>query len=242
MTQIRRTVLSLAGAAALVAPGAHAAPAAAPGGATVQGTVKFAGEKAPKRFRINMEADETCDELHDDPVYQETVVVNGNGTLKNVLVYVSAGIDEEYDPPAEPVTLTQQGCMYHPHVFGIQVGQKLLIRNEDETLHNIHALPEENDGFNFGQPSKGDEAFRTFNYEEVVIPFKCDVHSWMNCYAAVLPHPFFAVTGDDGSFTIPNLPAGEYTITAWHEKYGTAEKTVTVADGATQEIEFSFGG
>jgi hypothetical protein len=125
-------------------------------------------------------------------------------------------------------------------VIGIQVGQPLEIVNSDETLHNIHAMPKKNKEFNIGQPVKGLKTQRTFDVAEVMIPFKCDVHKWMNSYAGVLEHPFFAVTGADGSFSIDGVPPGTYTVEAWHEQLGTKEMSVTVAESATAEANFSF--
>ena len=134
----------------------------------------------------------------------------------------------------------QQGCRYRPHVFGIRVGQTLTIRNSDATLHNIHATPAANPEFNMGQPIQGMEFERTFDAPEVMVPFQCDVHSWMNAYVGVLDHPYFAVTGDDGGFDISELPPGDYVVEAWHEELGTQTQNVTVGEGGTAEVSFTF--
>ena len=208
--------------------------------ATLKGVVKFKGE-APKPRLISMKADRQCDAMHGGkPVEAEDVVVNQNGTLKWVFVYVKEGVKGKYNPPAEPVVLDQQGCWYHPHVFGIMVGQKLEVRNSDPLLHNIHAMPKKNKPFNIGQPVKGMKSYYTFTEPEVMVPFKCDVHPWMSAYAGVLDHPFFSVTGDKGEFEIKNLPPGTYTIEAWHAKLGTQVQTITVKAGETKTIEFTF--
>src|SRR6185295_3348805 len=110
---------------------------------------------------------------------------------------------------------------YLPHVVGIQVGQPLEILNSDPTLHNVHAIPKQNKEFNFGQPNKGMKTARVFDKPEIMVPFRCDVHGWMNAYAGVVAHPFFAVSTADGSFTIKGLPPGAYTLEAWHERLGT---------------------
>jgi plastocyanin len=208
--------------------------------ATVKGVVKFVGE-APKPRLISMKADRQCDAIHGGKsVTAEDVVVNPNGTLKWVFVYVKEGVKGKYNPPSEPVVLDQQGCLYQPHVFGIMVGQKLEVRNSDPLLHNVHATPKKNKPFNIGQPVKGMKSYHTFDTPEIMVPFKCDVHPWMSAYAGVLDHPFFSVSNDKGEFEIKNLPPGTYTIEAWHEKFGTLTQTVTVKPGETKQIEFTF--
>lgn len=208
------------------------------GTASVTGSVMFEGTP-PDMPRIRL--DPECQELHDGPVTARTVVVGEEGGLANVFVRVSDGLGEySYAPPSEPVVLDQNGCMYHPHVLGVQAGQDIRILNSDPFLHNINAQPSENRGFNFGMPNQGDERARSFRVEEVSVPIKCDVHPWMNAYAAVVDHPYFAVTGEDGSFTIDQLPAGTYTIEAWHEQYGTSTQTVTVEDGGSASARFTF--
>jgi hypothetical protein len=138
------------------------------------------------------------------------------------------------------VVLAQEGCTYRPHVFGIQVGQTLDIVNGDETLHNVHATPSRNGEFNLAQTSKGSRNTRVFRTHEVLVPFKCDVHKWMKAYVGVVEHPFFAVTGRDGSFALQGLPPGTYTIEAVHEKLGTQMHSVTLAATGSLAIAFSF--
>jgi len=138
------------------------------------------------------------------------------------------------------VVISQTSCMYEPHVFGLQTGQKLEILNSDSTLHNINCQAKLNKKFNIAQPTKGMKSAKTFDQPEVGVPFKCNVHPWMTAYAGVFSHPFFAVSGADGSFSIKNLPAGTYTLEAWHEKLGVQTQKVTVADGESKEISFSF--
>ena len=218
---------------------AGAQPAGATGSASIQGTVKFAGT-APAMDKVKMDADPTCQQQHPAPVTAEAVVVNGNGTLKNVFVYVKDGVAGTYPAPATPVVLNQSGCWYMPHAFGIQANQPLEIVNNDSTLHNINAKPKANQPFNVAQPVKGMKTTKKFTTPEVMVSFKCNVHPWMQAYAGVVSHPFFAVSDGTGSFTISRLPAGTYVLEAWHEKYGTQTQTVTVADGETKSIELTF--
>ena len=207
--------------------------------ATIKGVVKYKG-RVPKARLISMKSDKTCDKLHGGkPIKDESFVVNSNGTLKWVLVYLK-GVKGKYKPPKEPVVLDQNGCWYKPHVFGIMVGQKLVIKNSDPLLHNIHATPKKNRPFNFGQPIKGMTNVHVFKKPEVPVPFKCDVHPWMHAYAGVFTHPFFAVTDDKGEFVIKNVPPGTYTIEVWHEKLGTQSQKITVSAGETKTVEFTL--
>jgi len=223
------------------APAASNLPAAPSGSATISGVVKFIGA-APKRQRLRL--DEECQAMHAEPVLAENVIVNDNGTLDDVFVYVKSGIEGgPYAPPADPVIFDQHGCTYHPHVFGIQVGQSLKILNSDPLLHNIHVMPTTNRPYNFGMPKKGDERERAFKVaeEEVMVKIKCDVHPWMHAWAGVLPHSFYSVSDTTGAFSLQNLPAGTYVIEAWHEQYGSSSQTVTIGDGESATLEFSFG-
>lgn len=192
---------------------------------------------------ISMDADPTCLLMHEQDVYTESVVHDDQGHLANVFVYVKSGLPAKTWPvPSEAHLLEQQGCVYHPHVSGLMVGQDLIIRNDDETLHNVHALPTANKEFNQGQPIQGMETTRTFDEPEVMIRFKCDVHPWMSAYMGVLEHPFFAVTGADGTYSIEGLPAGTYELEAWHEELGTRTASVTVTEDGSAEADFDFSG
>lgn len=239
---MRRFGLTIALGAAVVGLVAARAPHAVQGGATVTGRVKFTGTK-PAAARIDMTEEPKCKEKHKTQPMTETVVVNANGTLGNVFVYVKSGLpaDAKYAAPATPVVIDQDGCHYSPHVLGIQVGQNLEIRNSDPVLHNIKAKATKNRPFNISQPTAGMKTNRTFAAPEVMVALECNVHGWMNAFVGVLPHPFFAVTGADGSFTLKGLPPGTYTVEAWHEKYGVQTATVTVAgtDSKTQDFTFA---
>jgi hypothetical protein len=124
-------------------------------------------------------------------------------------------------------------------VLGIQAGQDLIIKNADGILHNINPQPTANQGFNVSQPVEM-ETTRTFSTAEVMIPVKCDVHGWMEAYIGVQNHPYMAVSAEDGTFTLDNLPPGTYTIEAWHESYGTQTQTVTVGAKESGEVTFQY--
>ena len=217
------------------------APRSALDGATVSGKVKFVG-KAPTNPSIDMSEEPKCKAKYTTPPREEVVVVNKNGTLANVFVYVKSGLPAtaKYPTPTTPVVIDQSGCIYHPRTFGIMVGQNLEIKNSDPLLHNIKAMGKKNRPFNISQPTAGMTTIRTFSTTEVPLPVECNVHGWMHAFVGVLPHPFFASTGADGSFSIKGLPAGTYTIEAWHEKYGVQTATVTVTGSDSKTADFTY--
>ena len=221
------------------APAEPAAPAFDPATAgNVAGSIMLEGE-APAAETIRMNSDPVCLKEATDTETDYYVVGDGGG-LGNVFVYVKSGLQGSFPPASDTVILDQQGCRYTPHVFGVQVGQTLQIVNSDPTLHNIHATPANNAEFNAGQPIQGMTLDREFDTVEIMVPFKCDVHGWMNAYVGVLDHPFFAVSGSGGAFDISGLPPGTYEIEAWHEELGTQTQSVTVAEGGTAEVSFTF--
>jgi uncharacterized protein (DUF2141 family) len=216
-----------------------AAPAAAQieNPATITGTVSFTGT-APAPEPIDMSEEPTCAEKHQEPPVMTRVAAN-DGRLANVFVYVREGLTGEYPAAGAAPVLDQEGCEYHPHVLGVQTGQEFTIRNSDGLLHNINANPTENRGFNSSQPVNMDTE-QSFSTPEVMIPVRCDVHGWMEAYIGVVDHPYFAVTGEDGSFQIENLPPGSYVIEAWHETLGTQTMNVTVGPNESGTADFSY--
>ncbi len=225
--------------AATTTPGPAAAPIDTATTGTVTGKITFEGT-APAPAPIRMTSDPNCAPAG-TTASTETLVVGSGGGLQNAFVYVKDGLGNRTFPaPATPVVLDQQGCHYVPHVVGIQVGQPMEIVNSDATLHNVHALPKQNGEFNQGQPLKGMKNVHTFTTKEVMVPFKCDVHGWMNAWVGVLDHPFFAVTSADGSFSLKGLPPGTYTIEAWHEKLGTQTQMITIGEKETKDVAMTF--
>ena len=208
----------------------------------ITGMINFSGT-ALEPEAILMDAEPTCQDQYDEDPLTETVVVNDNGTLANVFVYIKSGLEDmSFPTPSEAVVLDQQGCRYEPHVLGVQTDQTLLIRNSDDVLHNIHPAPTNSRSFNISQPTQGMETERSFPAAEIMVPVGCDVHGWMNSYIGVVDHPYFATTGADGAFSLPNLPAGDYEIEVWHEEYGAQTMSVTVGESETADIEFTYEG
>jgi plastocyanin len=226
---------------------APSSPAGAPSGQKVDeskaGNIKgkVAVEGAlPKAEPIKMSADPVCMRENKSGATSEAFI-GKDGGLGNVFVYVKDGLGNYvWDVPTDPVKMDQDGCRYHPHVFGIRVGQPLEIVNSDPTLHNVHAVPKNNKEFNNGQPVEGMKFTATFTAKEVMVPFKCDVHGWMNAYAGVLDHPYFAVTNETGAFELKSVPPGTYTVEAWHERLGPQSQSVTVGEKESKEVTFTF--
>ncbi len=204
------------------------------GTGTIHGTVKFVGTP-PKRDTI---PNQPC---HDGApqLKEETVVVNDDSTLANTFVYL-AGVTASDGSDRPAALLDQKDCRYVPHVIGIQVGQALRVRSSDSAIHNVRYDASANPSGNFGLTSAGSEKSLTFNQPEFV-RVKCDVHPWMTGYIGVFDHPFFtATTEGDGSWKIEKVPAGTYTLTAWHERYGKIEQTVTVKENESVEANFEY--
>jgi plastocyanin len=217
-------------------PKAHIDPATA---ATITGTVNFTGAPpAPKKLDMSM--DPSCSAK--DTVYAPVSVTNGH--LADALVYIKSGLpDAQWDPPATEATLDQNGCRYHPHVLAIMTGQKLKILNSDPTTHNVHAMPKEkgNREWNQSQGPHGDPIVKTsFTAPEIMIPIKCNQHPWMKMYLNVMADPYFALTGPDGKFTIPNLPPGTYTLAVTHEKLPEQTLQITVGPKENKSADFSY--
>lgn len=205
------------------------------GASTVSGRVTLQGV-APPPQRVRMDSDPLC---MPDGATSETLVIGADSGIQNVFVYAKEGVSGTYAPPSTPVELDQKGCRYIPHVFGVQTGQPVHIRNSDPAVHNVNAVAKANTPFNLIQQPQI-ESTKTFASTEVMIPIRCDVHPWMNSWAGVVSHPFHAVSGNDGRFEITRLPAGTYTLEAWHEQLGVATQTVTVDGTAPATVSFVF--
>lgn len=220
------------------------APAAAVDPATVgtlTGRIVLDGTPPPSEV-IRLDGDPKCVALAaGEERRTEYIVMGPDSAVQNVFVYVKDGLAPSlYPVPPTPVVLDQHQCRYVPRVLGIQVGQPLTIRNSDPLLHNVRADPQINQPFDVGTPIQGMEIRRTFSTREVMVPVKCNVHAWMNAYVGVLEHPYFAVSDENGRFTIPRLPPGTYTIETWHERLGTRTEQVTIAAQDTADLTFRY--
>src|SRR6202166_4166397 len=198
-----------------------------PAGGSVSGKVTYEGTPA-KQKPIDMSKEPSCAKQYTTPPTTETVVTAAGNSLADVVVYISAGAPDE-PPPSQPATFDQKGCRYIPHVLAFQTNQELKVVNDDQTSHNIHPLAKVNHEWNKSHPPGTPP-----------LPVKCNVHPWMHGNCAVLKNSHYAVSKEDGSFTLPNLPAGKYTVTAWQEAYGTQTQDVTISGSETKSVNFAF--
>lgn len=207
---------------------------------SISGRVLFRGTP-PKPEVLDLSANPTCQRQHVKPVYSEQVVVNRNGTLRNTLVWVKSGLPAlRWTPPGQAVTLNQDGCVYQPHVLALMTGQTLEVTNSDPLNHNVHAEAVENAAFNVAQPPRAEKILKQFSRQEIMFPVTCGVHPWMRAYLAVIAHPFFTVTGADGTFELKGLPPGTYSLEAVHELYGHQQVTITLAPKDRKELNFTY--
>jgi plastocyanin len=203
--------------------------------ASISGTVKFDGA-APKAAKIDMSQDPNCGGSNT----AENVVVS-DGKVANVFVYVKEGLgNRTFDVPKDPVTLTQVGCKYKPHVLGVMAGQTIKIVNGDPTTHNIHPTPKDNREWNESQAPQAAPLEKVFAREELSLPVKCNQHPWMRMFVNVVKSPFYAVSGPDGKFEITGLPPGDYTIAFIQEKLGEQDQKVTLAAKDSKTVDVTF--
>ena len=206
----------------------------------VSGQVRFTG-KIPPPKRISMDAEEACQKLHPKPAFDARVTRGKQNGLSNVFVYIKSGLEgKTFEPPKTAVVLDQRGCMFVPRVLGLQTGQTLQVKNSDPVTHSVHPMPQNSREWNQQQAPGAEDLERKVVRSEVMIPVKCNVHSWMHSYLGAVDHPYFAVTDESGAFSLENLPPGEYMVAAWHETLGERTEKVLLGGGESKAVSFHF--
>lgn len=219
--------------------GSYGMQSGAPG--RITGKVRFEGNALQRKKLDTTTVDGFCTLGHPQGLMSETFLMGDGGALGNVVVYVKEGVSGgKWDPPKEPVVLDQVKCQYVPHVAVVQLGQPLVIKSDDSILHNVHmvgpAVPTGEQNLSMSHPMKLDPIF--LRKPDVSLRVWCEVHGWMEAWIAIVPHPFHAITGPDGTFTIENVPPGTYKLAAWQEKLGEKTIDVTVPAGGAVAVEF----
>lgn len=208
---------------------------------SIRGVVKLNGE-VPGVPPIDFSSNPQCEREHPTPVGEETIVVGPDGGLANTFVWIKSGLpNRTWDAPSTPAKLDQSGCVYKPHVLGIMVNQELDVLNSDPMNHDVHEESRENEPSNDNEPPRSDTVHRRFVHQEVWFPVTCGVHPWMRSYVAVVPHPYFAVTGPDGKYELKNVPMGRYLVETVHEKFGRNEQVVTLGPEQMKTSDFMYG-
>ncbi len=222
-----------------VIPAFHVDPATA---GSISGTIRYTGKRPPRKV-IDMSSEPACVEAHKGKAADESLLVSPSGQLANAFIYVKSGLEgRRFETPTAAVTIDQHGCWFHPRVLGVQVGQTFDVVNDDPVTHNIHPMAQTNREWNHSQGAGDPPIHRKFLKPEIMIPVKCNIHSWMHAWIGVVDNPYFAVSQDNGSFTIPNLPPGTYTIGFWHEGLGTQEQQITIAPHSNTVANITFKG
>ncbi len=206
-------------------------------GATIQGTVKLAGA-APVLPAITVTKNQDyCGKTIPNPIY----VVGKGGGLANVIVYLKE-VPKGKAIPTDVVELKNEKCMFNPHVQAAVAGQKLKISSEDPVLHNTHPQNFETNVtlYNVALPFKGFSVVKPLPDKPQMLKIKCDAHEWMHAWLLILDHPYFAVTDQDGKFSLRDVPPGNYTLVAWHEAAGEKSEPVAVTAGQTANEQFEL--
>lgn len=205
----------------------------------ITGKITLKGTPPPEKPIAPLKADPNCGKLVAEAPLTAFYVVDANGGLADAVV-VLKGIEGKSTGAAAPAqVIDQKGCLYHPYIVAVQTGQKIIVKNSDPVLHNVHATPAVagNEEKNLAQMPGGGDLELSFAKAEDFLKFKCDVHPWMFSYVTVLDHPYFALSGKDGSFKIANVPPGRYTLVAKHRKAGETSQEIEVTDaGATANL------
>jgi hypothetical protein len=207
---------------------------------TVSGVVRFEGG-APEQSVMQLSGWSECAAQHPEGNPRAGDILVNDGKLQNAMVYVKDGLGERvFAVPTAPVVLDQKGCVFTPRILGAQTDQPLQMLNSDPFAHNVHGFPKNSSAWNFSLGVKGASRTTSVDKPEAMIEIKCDIHPWMRAYLGVFDHPYFSLSAPDGRFTLKDLPPGDYTIEAWHERFGVQSQKITLDAKETKEVEFTF--
>ncbi len=198
------------------------------------------GKEGAKAENLNVSADSYCQECWKTPPLKESTRVAKDGGLPNVFVWLE-GLETRwnFEIPEKPVKINQKGCLYIPHVVGVMAGQKIEVRNSDDTIHNVHLVARKNKQFNFQQKKDQVDLVDKLKRPELAI-LKCDIHPWMRQFVHIKPHPIFCVSQDDGTFELPAVPPGKYELRVWHELHGTRSQKIELLDGKPLSLRIDY--
>jgi plastocyanin len=239
ITAAMLVLLACGGSSAPPSQPTNVTPVDAAAAGTITVRVRFTGEPSPPK-EINMRAVGACAQMHKEPVYGQPISVR-DGRLADAVVYIKSGLGERtFNFPTAPIVIDQKGCLYTPKVAALMVGQPLQFRNSDPEAHNVHGSPSVAKGWNFimSQPNSNRTVY--FDKPEVGIPVRCDIHPWMLAHVSVFTHPYFGITGQEGTVTLAPVPAGTYVVSAWHRELGTTEQTVALEAKASALLELTY--
>jgi len=211
--------------------------------ADITGTITLKGTPPKERDITPLKEDATCGKMHTDMPTTHFYVVGPKGELADVVVSLQGISGKSTGASAPAAALDQKGCEYVPSIFAVQTGQKIVVKNSDPVLHNVHNVPasgSENKEYNQAQVPNGPDLTFSFDKPENFLKFQCDVHKWMFAWVSVFDHPYFAVSAKDGTFKITNVPPGKYKIQAAHRKAGTVTQEIEVTEGAPAKADFTL--
>lgn len=211
--------------------------------ADITGTVTLKGTPPKEKEITPVMSDVNCSKLHTSAPTTHFYEVGPKGELADVIVSVQSISGKSAGASAPPMVLDQKGCLYVPSIFAVQTNQKIVVKNSDPVLHNVHTMPAEGSGNtvkNEAQLPNGPDLTFSFSKPENFLKFKCDVHDWMFAWVSIFDHPYFAVSGKDGTFKIANVPPGKYKIQAAHRKAGTVTQDVEVKEGEPAKVDFTL--
>jgi plastocyanin len=208
----------------------------------ITGTVTLKGTPPKEKDITPLKDDPNCGKFHAAMPTTHFYVVGSQGELADVIISLKGITGKSTGAAAPAAVLDQKGCEYTPSILAVQTDQKITVKNSDPVLHNVHAQPTAagNKEENKAQMPNGSDLNFAFSTAENFLKFKCDVHPWMFAWVSVFDHPYFAVSGKDGSFKIANVPAGKYTLQAAHRKAGVVTQEIEVKEGAPTKVEFTL--